>query len=153
MRTDTSINRIKASGFFFLPLPPAEAFELFTAEGERQWVPGWEPQILGEGPQEAGLVFLTEVDGATTIWTVLESNRAVLQHRYSRVTPGSHAGVVEVQLTGERTGTRVHVSYDMTALPGSRAEMLEAYAEPAFARMLQKWVELLSSWIEHSQTP
>ena len=31
------------SGIVHVPLPPARARELFTAEGERAWAPGWDP--------------------------------------------------------------------------------------------------------------
>jgi hypothetical protein len=31
------------SGRFELPLAPAEALPHFSPEGERRWVPGWEP--------------------------------------------------------------------------------------------------------------
>ncbi|MEU8121168.1 hypothetical protein AB0C21_20865 [Spirillospora sp. NPDC049024] len=34
--------RHRLTGRITVPLPPAEAFPLFTARGERRWVPGWE---------------------------------------------------------------------------------------------------------------
>src|SRR5690242_13132849 len=35
--------RMKYTGTIHVPLPPTEALELFTPEGERDWVPGWDP--------------------------------------------------------------------------------------------------------------
>ena len=83
------------SGRFALALPKANAFKLFTAEGERLWVPGWAPEILGPLPQATGLVFLTGEGAERTIWTVVESDPARGLVRYSRVTPGSRAGFVQ----------------------------------------------------------
>lgn len=138
--------RSQRSGSFLIPLKREDAFPLFTAEGERAWVPGWSPLVLGSGLQEVGLVFLTEHGGETTIWTVVESDRNQWRHRYSRVTPGTRAGIVEVVISPEGDMSRINVSYDMTALPGSGEEALMPYSEENFRGMLDEWRNL----IEHS---
>lgn len=136
------ICRVRRSGSFQLDLDAGDAFPLFTAEGERDWVPGWSPTVLGP-KQEAGLVFLTGTGKENTIWTVLESDRAQLRHRYSQVTPGVRAGTVEVSLSREAAGCCVHVAYDMTALPGASEDALDGYCEPNFDAMLREWRELI----------
>ena len=143
--------RVQSSGSFDLPLAPDEAFALFTAEGERRWVPGWSPEMLGSLPQHRGLVFLTEADGNQTIWTVLESDPTTFTHRYSRVTPGKTAGIVEAKLFPARNGCRVSVSYDMTALTEAGHQALAAYRGSAFADMLVKWQELIATALESEQ--
>jgi hypothetical protein len=134
--------RARRSGSFVLDLKPNDAFLLFTAEGERAWVPGWSPSILGSGRQEAGLVFLTD-EGEYTIWTVIESDEEQLRHRYSRVTPSVRAGIVEVRVVPEGSMSRVIVSYDMTALPGAGAAALEPYSTENFHNMLDEWRSLI----------
>ena len=37
---------IVRNGRLSLPIPPAEALTYFSAEGERRWVTGWEPEPL-----------------------------------------------------------------------------------------------------------
>jgi len=143
--------RVQNSGSFDLPLTPDDAFPLFTAEGERRWVPGWSPEILGSLPQHRGLVFLTEVDRAQTIWTVLESDPAACTHLYSRVTPGKTAGIVEVKLFSVRNGCRVSVSYDMTALSEAGQQAIATYRGSAFDEMLAKWQELIAAALEREQ--
>lgn len=101
--------RALRSGSFTLDLCPRDAFWLFTADGEREWVPGWSPTLLGPAEQEPGLVFLTGEDREFTVWTVLESDPNTLRHRYSRVTPAIRAGTVEVTLVGEAGGCRVYI--------------------------------------------
>lgn len=135
--------RIANSGTFELPLPPDETFDFFTAEGERSWVPDWSPTILGEPPQHPGMVFLTEANGRQTIWTVIESDRQARRHLYSRVTPGVSAAIVKVELRASGDGSRIHVSYDLTALSGEGEAALDAYADPNFGEMMEKWRSLI----------
>ena len=152
MTSDQSPLRIANSGSFELALSPHEAFDLFTAEGERLWVPGWSPTILGELPQHPGLVFLTEASGRQTIWTVIDSDWAALRHCYSRVTPGVSAGTVEVQICPTESGSEVIVSYDLTALSPEGEAVLEGYADPHFAEMMGVWRSLVEAMLA-SQEP
>ncbi len=138
--------RERQTGGFELPLPLREAFKLFTAEGERLWVPGWSPEILGPLPQADGLVFLTGEGAEHTIWTVIESDPDG-RLLYSRVTPGSRAGLVEVRLREAGETTRVDVTYDLTALSEEGERALDAYAETRFAEMLADWQALIAAFL------
>jgi len=138
------------SGHFTLDLAIHDAFKLFTAEGERLWVPDWSPTVLGALPQAPGLVFLTGSGADHTIWTVLTSECDATGGcaRYSRVTPGSRAGTVDVRLTAvSAQSTRVGVSYDLTALSPDGERALDAYDAPRFAEMLQSWLALITSFL------
>lgn len=139
------VARITRRGSFQLALPPAEAFKLFTAEGERLWVPGWSPDILGDLPQRQGLVFLTGDGAERTIWTVIESDPSAGRVRYSRVTPASRAGIVTVEVTAIDAGCQVDVAYDLTALGQDGAASLDAYSAPLFAEMLEHWRALIQA--------
>ena len=139
--------RERRQGQFELPLPAEVAFKLFTAEGERLWVPGWAPEMLGPVPQAPGLVFLTGEGDEWTIWTVIDSDPAGGILRYSRVTPAFRAGIVEVRLTGEGERCRVEVSYDLTALSSDGEESLEAYSAARFAEMLETWHALITDFL------
>ena len=110
------MNRISCRGHVRVALSPDEAIELFTPEGERRWVEGWDPRYPGgdEG------VFLT---GATTWVTVERGDRS---RRYARVTPGVRAGTVSVRCDPDGAHTVATVGYELTALgPGAD---LEAFA-------------------------
>lgn len=135
--------RIRESGSFRIDLPPDRAFELFTAAGERLWVPGWSPQILGPLPQQPGLVFLTGAGSEFTIWTVIESDPDRGRLRYSRVTPGSRAGIVAVSVVAADGGSEVEVAYDLTALEPNGTNALEPYAPHHFAKMMDEWRSLI----------
>jgi hypothetical protein len=139
--------RVRSCGGFELPLAPERAFSLFTAEGERRWVPGWSPTILGDMPQHPGMVFLTEADSRQTIWTVIESDPVALRHRYSRVTPGVSAGTVDVQLRTDAHGSTVEVSYDLTALSEEAQPALDAYEGAQFEAMMDEWRSLIAEML------
>jgi len=148
---DNERRTISSFGSFELPLCPNEAFGLFTAEGERTWVPGWSPEILGDLPQRPGLVFLTTAHDLQTIWTVIESDPERLVHRYSRVTPGHSAGIVEVELFATDDGCQVGVSYHMTALSAAGQPYLAAHSGQDYIDMLEQWRELILASLRTDQ--
>jgi hypothetical protein len=112
---------------------------LFTPVGERGWVHGWAPRFpageRGDG-SAPGTVFVTEHDGAATIWVVVD--RAPDRVRYARVTPGARAGTVEVRcLPAPDGGTNAEVTYEMTALrDGDRFDPAIADWDDAIAAAL-----------------
>ncbi|WP_404337428.1 hypothetical protein AB2M62_02240 [Sphingomonas sp. MMS12-HWE2-04] len=138
-----SAGRVRQHGSFQLDLPAAEAFKLFTAAGERLWVPGWSPTILGALPQHCGLVFTTGDGAERSIWTVIESEAASGRVRYSRVTPGSRAGIVTVEVAAIASGSQVDVAYDLTALSAEGETALKAYSSTSFAQMIEDWRGLI----------
>jgi hypothetical protein len=97
-------------------LPPKQAIELFTPEGERKWSARWDPVYpRPERTAGPGAVFITGHDGHTTTWTVVDHTAGCV--RYARVTPGVAAGTVTVALEADGAGgTRAQVTYDLTSL-------------------------------------
>lgn len=132
--------RQQSSGRFEVALPASAAIDLFTPEGERSWVPGWDPAYAaGDASETAGTVFTTTVGDQATIWTIVQIDRTAGAAIYSRVTPGYHAGTVRVWCLDAGAGrSAVKVSYDMSLLADDPS-LLDAYAEPAFGEMLAEW--------------
>ena len=133
--------RRKTSGQFELPIPASSAIGFFTPEGERDWVPGWNPTYpSGETSETAGTVFITEHGDTKTVWVIEKIDRDAQMSAYSRTTPGHHAGTVRVRcddLPGGRCV--VSVAYDMTALNPDDAHALDAYNEEQFEAMMKEW--------------
>ncbi|MEA2001829.1 MAG: hypothetical protein U9N84_08105 [Actinomycetota bacterium] len=134
------------SGKFELPVSAAEAIRFFTPEGERVWVPGWNPVYpAGEASESSGTVFTTYAGGVETIWVVQKISRNGYSCAYSRVTPGHHAGTVKVQCVDQADGgCVVMVAYDMSLLPGSDPTELDPYDDPSFAAMMGEWANEVS---------
>lgn len=101
--------------------------ELFTAEGERRWAEGWDPQYPAADRREGpGAVFTTGHGGHQTTWIMVDHGPERI--RYARVTDGMTAGTVAVEVvgSGERS-TRVRVTYDLTALSSAGESWLDAF--------------------------
>jgi hypothetical protein len=143
-------SRIQASGELSVAVPLAVAVGLFTPEGDRAWVPGWDPVYpAGESSEEAGTVFLSYVGGVETIWVVLGIDRDGGETAYARVTPGQHAGTVRVRCRANRdSATHATVTYDMSVLPGARGDATGAYASQRFGEMLDEWRALIELHVE-----
>jgi hypothetical protein len=124
---------VTLDGSFAVDLPPRDALELFTPEGERGWVPRWDPTYPAGRPEqpEPGTVFVTRAEGTVTTWIVLE--RTHDRMRYARVAGERTAGSVTVMCRPSDApgSSEVRVVYELTALGDDGArdvrELSEAY--------------------------
>ena len=133
--------RIVRTHHFELPSAPREALCLFTPEGERQWAEGWDPRYVHppDGRTTAGMVFTTGHGGEETLWTMTRYEPESGLAEYLRVTPGSRMGTVRVQCSQARAGTRVTVTYALTALTPAGNETLRALDAPAYEAFIDSW--------------
>lgn len=132
------------TGTFELDDPPEKAFYLFTAPGEAVWVPGWEPTILSGDGIEQGTVFVTGHGDEATIWVVVDFDEKAYRARYTRITPASRAGTVEVKLQANGLGgSTVKVTYELTALSESGNQNLADFDTRAYEEMLNEWETLV----------
>jgi hypothetical protein len=142
--------RIASSGQFTLGIPASEALRHFTPEGERAWVPGWNPIYATSMPTDTpGTVFTTSSAEVDTIWVIQYIDNYNGVATYARVTPRHHAGIVTVNCTNNGAGgCEVTVSYDMSLVPGSNPDALAAYEEEPFHEMLSGWCEAVNARIK-----
>jgi len=133
--------RRRVSGQFELPICAADAIDFFTPEGERSWVPGWNPTYPTDAASEdPGTVFVTSHAGIETVWVIEEIDRTQHTSSYARITAGDHAGAVRVRCDDQPDDRCVvTVEYDMTSLAPSHPEILDAYADDSFAAMMNEW--------------
>jgi len=136
---------ITRSGTVHVDAPPEHAFPLFTAPGERLWVPGWDPVIVTGGHGlERGSVWLTTHGAETTIWLVVDYDPETLHARYARITPESRAGWVEVFARSDgEGGAAVEVTYQLTALNEHGVEALAGFDEDHYAQMMLEWERMI----------
>jgi hypothetical protein len=142
---------MRLTGTLTVPLPPDQAFRLFTARGERDWVDGWEPRfpVPTQDDTRPGTVFETSGHGHTTIWLVID-RRPGRRIGYAQATPGSRAGTVTVELTPAGDHSEVAVTYDLTPLTDAAARDLQTFAQgyPAF---LASWQTAIEAWLACAQ--
>ena len=139
-------NHRRLTGTLDVALPPEEAFTLFTPRGEEEWVDGWRPHFPADpiDDTEPGTVFQTDAHGDHTLWVVVarETGRRI---SYARVTPGSRAGTVTVELEPTERGSRVTVGYELTALSDAGQVGLDEFAS-TYPEFLRSWETAIETW-------
>jgi hypothetical protein len=133
--------RVRLTGSFALAGEVDAVLPLFTAEGERRWVPGWDP-IWADDVHEhdVGQVWTTAGPPSTT-WVTVDAGEN--QVRYARVANGDSAGLVTVTCTEASGRTTVTVDYDLSALSAAGAERLRQFAA-GYEDMLAQWAHSAS---------
>lgn len=133
--------RVVRTHQFELPMAPHDALHFFTPEGERAWAKGWDPRYLhpADGRTTAGMVFTTGHGGEETLWTMTRHEPEDGVVEYLRVTPGSRMGTVRVQCAEAGTGTRVTVTYALTALTPEGNATLRALDAAAYETFIESW--------------
>lgn len=141
--------RTAAAHTIHVAAPVAQAQRLFTPAGEELWVDGWRPHYVvpPDGRTEAGMVFTTGEPGSDehTIWALLEWDTEAHVARYSRVTPASRCGVVEVRCRADgAAATWVDVRYTLTALTPAGEAALAQFEGDAFVAMIEAWQQAIA---------
>jgi hypothetical protein len=142
---------VERTGAFRVNRPLAQAFPLFSPEGERRWVKGWIPRYLhprGVPSDAAGTVFQTNHNNEETQWIVLRYSPEDGVAEYARITPGSRIGVVTVHATERNGATDVEVTYKLTSLSEAGTRTLQAMTQASYAAMLHEWERLIQQAID-----
>jgi hypothetical protein len=126
---------------FHLDAPRDKVFPLFTARGEREWAPGWDPVMLS-GAEARGSAFQTRNhNGQETTWIVIDYQPSEGRVSYARLAHGSNIGLVDVVCTElMQGGTDVSVAYTLTPLHGGAEAFVNEFLDPRhYARMIDEW--------------
>jgi len=139
---------------FEIAQPVAKLFPLFSPEGEKYWVPGWDyDNVMGTTELCEDYVFLTKThDHGTTdaIWLVKKYDRQAWLVEFYKIEPGDKAGVVTVQCTELGAArTNVEVTYKYTALSATGERFVEGFTEAAYAEFIAEWQTLLADYFLH----
>jgi hypothetical protein len=133
-----------------VPLPPGEAFVLFTPKGERRWAAGWNPTFLSPGAEDTtvGTVFQVAHADDVATWIVVRCEPGA-SIEYCAVTPNQRAGLITVTLAPTQTGTAATVTYRLTSLrPGANVELADFAAH--YPRFLSHWEQAIAGAITPS---
>lgn len=131
---------VSQSASFRLEAPLERVFPLFTAEGERAWAVGWDPEMLS-GTVERGSVFRTRMpDRPETVWIVADYQPDQGRVSYARLALGSNMGLVDVHCRRDGAVTEVSVRYTLTGLDAEGEHFVAGFLAPArYAAMIDGW--------------
>jgi Polyketide cyclase / dehydrase and lipid transport len=142
-----SVNPRSRMQSFHLDAPCAQVLPLFTARGEREWVPDWEPLLLS-GAEERGSAFQTRNhQGQTSTWIVIDYRPSAGRASYARLVQDSNIGLVDVRCKDAAGGgTTVSVQYTLTPLNAAAQPSVDEFLEPErYSRMIEEWRQATSA--------
>ena len=148
---DIHAQQVVRSGEFDLACSADEAFPLFSPEGERRWVSGWNPQPMF--PRSVAFsrdtVFRQGNGDEEAIWTIVDVDPESHRAEYVRVAPASHTAhiIVHVAPIG-RVKSHVTVTYAITAFGRSSSSVIEAFSESAYADKMRDWQQRISACLD-----
>jgi hypothetical protein len=127
-------------------------FPLFSPEGEKHWVPGWDYEnVMGTTELSEDYVFLTKShDHGTTdaIWLVKRYDPESHFVQFYKIEPEDKIGVITVkcsELAAERT--QVEVTYKYVALSSVGERFVSGFSESFYDHFIGQWQTLLSNYM------
>ncbi|MEX1351691.1 MAG: hypothetical protein AB1Z31_28610 [Desulfobacterales bacterium] len=145
-----SITHTKA---FKMNVPIADIFPLFSPEGEKHWVPGWDYEnVMGTTELSDDYVFLTKThDHGTSdaIWIVKKYDPKLHFVQFYKIEPGEKIGVVTVKCTElEASKTMIRVTYKYLALSKGGEEFITVFNESTYEEFIDEWQKLLTNYFK-----
>lgn len=147
-KTGNKMESIKYSKKFTLDQPIDALFPLYSAEGERLWVPGWDYQnIMGTTKMSEDYVFLTDSHdyaSSKAIWLVKKYDPDNYFVEFYRIEPEDKVAIVTVKCTKlGKSCTETKVQYRYIGLGKKGNEFIAKYSEKDYAAFIEEWKELL----------
>jgi len=148
-----AMNTVKHTASFEINQPVEELFPLFSAEGEKLWVPGWDYEnIMGSTDLREDYVFLTKRhDHASSdaIWLVKRYEPENHLVQFYKVEPGEKIGIIEVKCFEQNeTQTKVQVTYEYIGLSERGNEFIAAFSASVYKEFIAGWERLLKMYCE-----
>lgn len=141
---------------FEIAAPIGTLFPLFSPEGEKLWVPGWDYEnILGTTELAEDYVFLTKKHDHGTkeaIWVV--KNYSAESHfvQYYKIEPGDKFGVITVDCQElEENSTKVEVTYKYIALSQTGERFVAGFDKDTYDKFIGEWGKLLRVFTKRKQ--
>ena len=152
------MNSVSHTETFRLDQPVEILFPLFSAEGEKLWVPGWDYEnISGSDGMHEDFIFLTKAHDHSsadqdTIWLVKCYDPETYFVQYYRVEPGQKVGLVTVRcIEVDQSITDVEVTYEYTALSEIGMKFLEHFSADHYQEFIGSWKTLLLDYFQTNQ--
>jgi hypothetical protein len=137
-------------GSFELDASSDKALLVFTPEGERTWVKGWNPKPVYPPQQgvmfKANSVFRVNQEEEHSLWTIVEADSREHVAEYIYVVEGERLSRVQIEPLSERH-CRVHVHYVHTAISEKGVKFVAGVTEEAYAKKMRDWQRMVSAAI------
>lgn len=143
----------KHSEKFHIDQPVEVLFPLFSAEGEKLWVPGWDYEnIMGSNGLHEDYIFLTKNHDQTkteTIWLVKRYKPESYFVQFYKIDPEEKVGIVTVECTRvEENLTEVEVTYEYTGLSDEGNAFIDDFTSSHYKKYIGEWKNLLDNYFQ-----
>lgn len=143
--------RVKHTEVFQIGQPVDVLFPLFSPEGEKSWVPGWDyKNIMGSNELHEDYIFTTakhDHAAGDSVWLVKRYQPESHYVEFYKVEAESKVGIITVKcqaLSG--TKTSVSVSYEYIALNDSGDDFITSFTFEKYSEFIGEWKRLLEAY-------
>jgi len=145
------MQRAKYTENFRISQPVEILFPLFSAEGEKHWVPGWDyKNIMGATELHEDYIFITENHdhaASDAIWLVKKYDPGSYFVEFYKVEPEEKVGIITVKCDPiSRSDTNVCVSYEYIALSEKGQEFVANFTVGEYKKFIGEWKQLLEKY-------
>jgi hypothetical protein len=144
--------RVARTATIVLQAPVDTVFPLFTPVRERDWVPGWNPEIIFPGNVDIALhmVFRTkprfEEERQDYLWAVTQYDPEKYFTEYT-VMAADRMWFITVQCKAEGTRTEATVTYTFTGLTELGCRLNDRAINLMFQHDLKDWEEAVNHYL------
>ena len=147
------MSTIRHTASFEIGQPVGALFPLFSAEGEKLWVPGWDYEnVMGSTDLCEDYVFLTKSHDhalSDAVWVVKRYEPENYWVQFYKVEPGEKVGVIEVKCAEKsETRTEIRVSYEYIGLSVKGDEFVSGFSSSEYKAYIAEWESLLVKYFE-----
>jgi len=128
---------------------PAQIFPLLCPVREKDWIDGWDPEIVysDSGIAEKDCVFVTYIGGKKTVWVITRyepENNFTEMIRYNGDTL-----IVKLSVTIAKTdaGSDVNITYTYTAVNDEGKREIEAFTQQYYDNFMKEWEENMNHYL------
>jgi len=147
------MNSVKHSKKFTINQPIDILFPLFSAEGEKLWVPDWNYEnIMGSNDLHEDYIFLTQNHNhasAKAIWLVKKYDPDAYFVQFYKVEPNDKVGIISVQcFQRDESETEVEVTYHYISISEKENEFIKNFTSEKYTEFIDEWEKLLLIYFE-----
>ncbi|KXF80552.1 hypothetical protein [Enterovibrio coralii] len=154
----TDTRSVEHSHTISVNFSPTEAAYLFTGLGEVIWTENWKPDLIRGDGFSRNDIFLNKASG-DTLFVVTNFDVEGGHISYVRLAPQKTVGTIDLQLKQEGQGSRVTITYRLTALSKEAEADLNALSAEAYRTEMETRESNIAAmeseiekWLHHAQS-
>ncbi|MDH4246479.1 MAG: hypothetical protein OEW39_01530 [Deltaproteobacteria bacterium] len=133
-----------------LQAPPEAVFPLLCPVREREWVPGWDPEVVftRSGVAEPDGVFITLDHGRRAVWYITRHDPESFQVEFIKTIPDFTVSRIRIALKADGVHrTLAEVRYRHTALSPAGQTFVRDFTRESYVKFMEGWEDELNVFL------